>query len=159
MSTGSSHLSKVQLQKYSLLTCRCFQSSNMRFCALYSLYLLLFVSAVFSVPSTSSDGLNLVSTKNDTSASANVTRTDYLPIISCQYRQGGHPVLSSCQDALSNIAQDDSPLTFGLRGTGAFDIPLPLRYLSGMPFHPSDSMCSPFLISWSNYCVISRTAN
>ena len=39
--------------------------------------------------------------------------------------------LRSCLDALSSIADYDSPQTFGERGKGTWDINLPFRFLSG----------------------------
>ena len=38
---------------------------------------------------------------------------------------------ASCLDALLTIPTDNDPLTFGTRGSGIFDVPLPHRWISG----------------------------
>lgn len=79
--------------------------------------------------------LTLQSLQNDTSAlpaSSNVTQLSNLPNVVCLDHFGSNLALVSCQNAVSKITHDDDPLTFGMRGKGNFDVPMPVRYLSGM---------------------------
>ena len=41
---------------------------------------------------------------------------------------------ASCLDALLTIPNDPTPITFGTRGSGVFDVPLPHRWISGEIF-------------------------
>lgn len=57
------------------------------------------------------------------------------PVVSytpeCGIAYGRNLNHTSCEDALSKITQVTTPMTFGERGTGSWDVVLPRRYLSG----------------------------
>ena len=50
---------------------------------------------------------------------------------SCSISYGRNLNRASCDNALAKISQVTTPMTFGERGTGTWDVILPRRYLSG----------------------------
>ena len=52
----------------------------------------------------------------------------------CSVSFGYSPNHDSCINALSKITEGTTPMTFGERNTGSFDVILPRRYLSGTSF-------------------------
>ena len=51
--------------------------------------------------------------------------------VTCDDRYGRDLDVRSCYNALGKIGRNYSPLTFGERGTGNWDVILPYRFLSG----------------------------
>lgn len=49
----------------------------------------------------------------------------------CSISYGRYLNQASCNSALAKISQVTTPITFGERGTGTWDVVLPRRYLSG----------------------------
>ena len=49
----------------------------------------------------------------------------------CDNLHGRHLARASCDNALAKITQVTTPMTFGERETGTWDVVLPRRYLSG----------------------------
>lgn len=52
----------------------------------------------------------------------------------CESRYGNNLNHDSCNNALAKISQVTTPMTFGERYTGAWDVILPRRYISGKSF-------------------------
>ena len=50
---------------------------------------------------------------------------------SCNPSYGRELNRTSCDNALTKISKVTTPMTFGQRGTGSYDVVLPRRYLSG----------------------------
>ena len=59
----------------------------------------------------------------------------------CSILYGRNLNLASCQNALAKISRITTPMTFGQRGTGDWDVILPRRYLSGTS-SPHRKQCS-----------------
>ena len=49
----------------------------------------------------------------------------------CSVLYGGNLDLASCDNALEKISQVTTPMSFGERGMGTWNVVLPRRYLSG----------------------------
>jgi len=122
-------------------SCRCLPMTSMRVSCSLIICASLSVLLVFSTPAqvldldTINDVLNSQSPEKRTLAlptSVNTTHLIDLPNVACVGFYGSNLALASCQDALSKISHDFNPLTFGMRKTGVFDVPLPTRYLSSM---------------------------
>ena len=47
-----------------------------------------------------------------------------------------HPDPLSCRNVLAKIPSNPAPFTSGERGTGNWDVTIPMRYLSGMTLRP-----------------------
>ena len=52
----------------------------------------------------------------------------------CSVSFGHSPNHDSCINALTKITEGTTPMTYGERNTGSWDVILPRRYLSGMSF-------------------------
>ena len=75
-------------------------------------------------------GLDALTTANTTSLQDLASpAVSYTP--ECGIAYGRNLIRSSCEDALAKITQVTTPMTFGERGTGGWDVVLPRRYLSG----------------------------
>ena len=73
--------------------------------------------------------LETSNTNNQSLQDLTVSESTYSPECSISYgRNLNH---ASCEDALAKIPQVTTPMTFGERGTGNYDVVLPRRYLSG----------------------------
>ena len=115
-----------------------------------TLFLAQWVLALFTVlssalppptssSSSSSNKLSVIDT-----GSTNLTSLQDLssPILSyypeCSYTYGHNLNPSSCYNALAKVSQGTTPMVFGQRRTGSWDVLLPRRYLSGMYSWNSD---------------------
>ena len=93
----------------------------------------LSLSTVYSstLPSPVSSSLNLQARITNDSSTQNLTAPPPVFAPHCSIYLGQSLNYESCSDALAKISRGTTPMVFGQRNTGVWDVILPRRYLSG----------------------------